>query len=590
VVVDSSTNGGGAEGRSERSLRILLVLRAENMDRVTEGFLRCGLARGHSIHVVLEQRKAGRADSEKTLFDEIAAEYPSFSCTRLPAREEPWLVPATRLRYAIDYLRYLEPQFAGAETLRERARSRVPWYVRLAAATRLLKVRPLRRGMDRLLRALERRMPLSEQSVAMLRKLEPDVVLVSPLVELGSPQGDHLRAADALGIPTGLVVASWDNLTTKGAIRDVPDVTIVWNEDQVREAIEFHGLPAGSVRATGAHSHDHWFSWKPSTSGEEFAEKVGLGPERRFVLYVCSSGFIAGDDEVEFVREWVRRLGASGDEALESLGVLIRPHPQNVTSWQEADLDDPGRVVVWPRAGAAPTDRQSKDDYFDSLYHAAAVVGINTTALVDTAIVRRPVFTVVDEHFRSTQTGTLHFSYLARDDGSGLLNVARSWDEHLGQLGSLLRETDGHHERIEGFLRAFVRPHGLDQPAAPLALDAVERVATVDKEPVRQGGPLRWLWGAVANLLGRTHLARKRVARKLRKRLGRRATRKRMHRWRKTFRGRLKRSRRRGALRRPTARRRQDARGRERDALREDMRNREREEEAKKERSVASGR
>jgi hypothetical protein len=387
----------------------------------------------------------------------------------------------------------------------------------------VLRVAPLRRAFDGFVRAIERRMPISEQSLAMIQAFEPDVVLVSPLVETGSPQGDHLRAADSLGIPTALVVASWDNLTTKGAIRDAPDLTIVWNQDQVREAVDLHGLPADDVVATGAHSHDHWFAWQPATNGEEFAAKVGLAGDRPFVLYVCSSGFIAGDDEVAFVREWVDRLRSSGDPDLERLGVLVRPHPQNFASWRKAEVGEPGRIVVWPRGGVAPTDRQSKEDYFDSLYHAKAVVGINTTALVDSAIVRRPVFTLVHERFRDTQTGTLHFTYLARDEGAGVLNVAESWDEHFEQLGGALRSANGYREQIDSFLSAFVRPHGLDRAAAPLALDAIARTGLREKEPAAGGNLGRWMVGAIASDLGRLHAVRERLGpRALRRRLRRR--------------------------------------------------------------------
>jgi len=488
-----------------RGLRLLVVLRALNMDRITEGFLRCALERGHTVHVALEHRKVGPTAEGDSLFDALAAEYPEFSYDGLPPRRESWLHPATRLRCAIDYVRYFEPEFAGAGTLRRRAARRAPWYARIPAGLGLLRVRPLRRAFDRLFRGVERRMPISAGSLALLREREPDAVIVSPLVETGSAQGDHLRAADRLGIPTVLVVSSWDNLTTKGVIRDAPDMTVVWNEDQVREAVDLHGLPAESVVATGAHSHDHWFAWEPSTEAAEFADRVGLRPERPFVLYACSSGFIAGGDEVEFVREWARRLAASGDPELESLGILVRPHPQNFASWEDADVDEPGRIVVWPRGGVAPTDLESKQGYFDSLHHAKAVVGLNTSALVDSAIVRRPVFTIVAERFRGTQSGTLHFSYLAPEDGDGLLNVAHSWDEHLKQLGSAMRAPDGHSRRIERFLTAFIRPHGLDRPAAPIALEAVERAARMEKEPVAEGGLLRGPIGAVASVLGRVH-------------------------------------------------------------------------------------
>ena len=40
-------------------LRMLVVLRALNMDRITEGFLRGALDAGHTVHVALEHRKVG---------------------------------------------------------------------------------------------------------------------------------------------------------------------------------------------------------------------------------------------------------------------------------------------------------------------------------------------------------------------------------------------------------------------------------------------------------------------------------------------------------------------------------------------------
>ena len=89
-------------------------------------------------------------------------------------------------------------------------------------------------------------------------------MLVSPLVGLGFVESDYVRAAAELGVPTVLVVASWDNLTNKGLIRDVPTLTIVWNEMQVEEAVRLHKIPEERVIPVGAHSFDHWFSWEPA--------------------------------------------------------------------------------------------------------------------------------------------------------------------------------------------------------------------------------------------------------------------------------------------------------------------------------------
>ena len=249
-------------------------------------------------------------------------------------------------------------------------------------------------------------------------------MLVSPLVGLGSVESDYVRAAAELGVPTVLVVASWDNLTNKGLIRDVPTLTIVWNEMQVEEAVRLHKIPEERVIPVGAHSFDHWFSWEPSLNRKEFAKRMRLDPKRPLVLYLGLSYFIAGD-ETPFVREWLHRVREH--PRLQDSAVILRPHPQNVVGWDVLDVDERGKTVVWPRAGEAPTSERQKTDYFDTLFHSSAMVGINTTALIEASILHRPVLTLVNETFQ-TQEGTLHFAYIAAEcNVDGLVTVARSW-------------------------------------------------------------------------------------------------------------------------------------------------------------------
>ena len=108
--------------------------------------------------------------------------------------------------------------------------------------------------------------------------------LVTPLVTFTSMQVDYIKSARALGIPTGLCVASWDNLTNKGMMRELPDRVIVWNSAQVEEAVTLHRAPRDSIVVTGAQSFDHWFEFKPSRSKEDFMRALGLDPSRDLIL------------------------------------------------------------------------------------------------------------------------------------------------------------------------------------------------------------------------------------------------------------------------------------------------------------------
>ena len=77
----------------------------------------------------------------------------------------------------------------------------------------------------------------------------------------------------------------------------------------------------------------------------------------------------------------------------------------------------------------------ARADFFDSLTHSAAVVGINTTAMIEAAIVGKSVLTVLSPEF--AQESTLHFDYLLEENG-GFLHVAGSLDEHVAQLAQVL--------------------------------------------------------------------------------------------------------------------------------------------------------
>jgi hypothetical protein len=105
--------------------------------------------------------------------------------------------------------------------------------------------------------------------------------------------------------------------------------------------------------------------------------------------------------------------------------------------------------------------------------------------MIEAAIVGKSVLTILVPKF--AQETTLHFHYLRADRG-GFLHAAADLDEHLQQLRSVLDEDARDAERRRRFIESFVRPWGLDRPAAPIAAAAIEELADV---PVGTATPLR---------------------------------------------------------------------------------------------------
>jgi hypothetical protein len=439
--------------------------------------------RGHEVHLAFDSKRGllPRRPLPPRVTSGFAPDRGRFDGWRSTA----WLVRAIG-----DLARYTHPRYEAAPVLRGRMRRLVmnrldtpSEFDPIARRTALRVARKLVGTTDaelseRVIAAaarLEAAIPTSRRIDRYIRKLKPDVVLVSPVVKVGSSQVDFLKSARRLGIPAATCVASWDNLTSKGLLRFAPERVFVWNEIQRREAIELHGMPASRVVTSGAQLFDYWFEQRPSSSREEFVRRIGLDLTQPYVLFLGSSPFVTRrlDHEVRFVTRWIERLRSSDDERLRRIGVAIRPHPTG-RRWHEIDLGRFENVVIWPRRSARPVTAEEQTDFYDSLRHSAVVVGINTTAMIEAGIVGKNVLTILDREF--AQESTLHFHYLLEENG-GFLHVASSLEEHVEQLARVLEDGDGQADGRARFIESFVRPHGLDRPATPILADEVEKLA-----------------------------------------------------------------------------------------------------------------
>jgi hypothetical protein len=263
---------------------------------------------------------------------------------------------------------------------------------------------------------------------------------------------------------------------------------VVWNEVQRREAITLHDVPSDRVAITGAQSFDEWFARRPRERSDFFA-RVGLDASRPYILYVGGALFPAELTEAEWVlRRWIPELRR--DPRLRDTGILVRPHPRRLEQWARVSFDGIENAVAWPsRDAPMPVDEDSRADFFDSLYHSAVVVGINTTAMIEAAVVGRAVHTILAPEFAESQVGTRHFAYL-REVAGGVVRTAHSFDEHRDQLALALAggDAEGERRRVE-FLRAFVRPHGLERPALPYLVAEIEGVAALGPAPKAHTSP-----------------------------------------------------------------------------------------------------
>lgn len=468
-------------------MRILFVAKQKKNVDTFAGTIRALLERGHHVTLTVQEGHEQRND-----WIGRDGPFPGFTVVRGPAaRTDEWAEAALLLRSLRDCAHYLQPALRAAIKLQTRSVKKLSEDLHLpggdaAVAEALRAIPPAQtRRLQDILELTEQALPADPLWVSFIAEQRPDVVLVSPLVHFGSAQADVVAAARAAGVPVGMLLFSWDNLSTKGHLHRVPDWMFVWNERQRGEAATLHGFAPERIVVAGAPRFDSFFEKRPQLTREAFHEPLGLDPSAPTILYVCSSPFVSGA-ELGFVRKWIDAIRHGACEPLRHANLIVRPHPDiDLLPRDEAvaDFRWPSlpslRGILWrpfgdERAIALRTSDRAMQGLYESIVNSAAVVGLNTSAELEAAIAGTPVYTILaDAQDADGQSGTVHFHYLVEAQG-GFVRTARTLGEHVDMLEAELKApTD--RQRLRSFVGDFLRPLGIDRAVSPLLAQAIER-------------------------------------------------------------------------------------------------------------------
>lgn len=449
-------------------MKVLLALDTVYHFAYHESVIRSLCARGHQVHLITDPLnptvctdRAARAFAATTANLHIA------DLRRCRGWRRGVLF---RTREVLNYTSYFTRDNQSS-FYRDRWHNRVMRPVRVLARFELGRRFLTGPAVQRGLRRLEDSLAADPGICQWLRDLAPDVVVASPANVVNSEEIEYIKAANALGIPTAVAVLTWDNLTTKGLLHVAPRTVFAWNRCHAQEATEIHGIPSERVVIVGSQLFDKWFEAPRLLTGREaFCRRVGLDPSRPFLAYLGSSRAIA-QDESWLVRDLLEEFGRQENPALKGMQILIRPHPANAKIYEPLAA---GGVPVWPPKGQLPDSAEAIGDYYNTLVHCVAAVGVNTTGMLDSVIVDKPTVTILAEQYLKTQTQAMHFTQLRAAD---VLELTHGAKECVQRIGSILGGGDAKHALRRQFVESFIRPRGLDRPAGEVLAEAIVMLA-----------------------------------------------------------------------------------------------------------------
>jgi hypothetical protein len=282
---------------------------------------------------------------------------------------------------------------------------------------------------------------------------------------------EYVKAANALDIPTVIPVLSWDNLTTKGIFHVQPTLVLAWHHGHQDEAKTLHEIPADRIVITGSPFFDKWFDGARTISSRAVTcARIGIDPDVPYLLYLGSSANIARNESWLVIR-LSRALHEADGPALRRLRVVFKPHPANLRALPRLDG---AHIPVWPRTYGRPDTIAAVSEFRDVLHHAVAVVGLNTTGMLDAVLCDRPCIALTVDRYRRTQTDTTHFQRMRE---SKALTMAGSVRQAVRKLQRILAGEDVTAAARRRFASTYARPRGLNAPAGEAAAIAIELAA-----------------------------------------------------------------------------------------------------------------
>ena len=128
-----------------------------------------------------------------------------------------------------------------------------------------------------------------EHYLKILEPIKEEVLVLCTHIHLPN-EAPLLNAARSLNIPSIGIVNSWDNVY-KG-IESHPDLSLVWNDINKKEMMDFEGYPSEAVECIGVPAFDPYFVKENHWSREEFCKKIGFDPKRPILLYATIGQFV----------------------------------------------------------------------------------------------------------------------------------------------------------------------------------------------------------------------------------------------------------------------------------------------------------
>lgn len=294
--------------------------------------------------------------------------------------------------------------------------------------------------------------------------IQPDLVfstiLINPNIDL-----PVIVEAKRRGIKTVAMVRGWDNFTSHGFMRVLPDLFLLQNEYLKEMGLKYQFMKPESLKVVGFPQYDYYFDQSLRESRETFLQKLNISPTKRVVLFGAMGDFLfPKEGEIaEIFEELIEEKKIPDD-----LVLVFRAHPAFESPLEQMkNLKHviPDRVANYPSGQLNDWDmgRREVAHLINSIIHSEMTINAGSTIALDALALEKPAISIAFEktkvpywlsaaRFRDAYT---HYEYLMPLGGIG---KADSKEELASVINRYLKNPEADREGRERVKKDFFSP------------------------------------------------------------------------------------------------------------------------------------
>lgn len=257
------------------------------------------------------------------------------------------------------------------------------------------------------------------------------------------------REAKKRGVRIFGMVRSWDNLSSHGLMRVVPDVFVLQNEFLVDMAYKHQAIKEGEIPIyiSGLPHYDLFHRDDFFIDRETYFKENGFDPSKKLLLYAGMGEFLfkREGDIINILEEIIKK-----GEIHEPVQVMYSAHPKFLSSLER--IKKMKHILPAPEVGYIDLNKPSwqsglkhTKDLINLIYHADVLIMGGSTLAIDAAVLDRPVICVGFDGYAQNMSYWesverfydlyTHFEALL---GAGGITISRSKDELIRDINKYL--------------------------------------------------------------------------------------------------------------------------------------------------------